>query len=127
MAVNNRIFIAFAVEDTRSRDFLVGQASNERCPFSFTDMSVKEPWDSEWKTKCRTKIKGCDGVIALISTNTWNADGQRWEIKCADEEGIPMIGVQIYKDRPGVVPPELGGYSVINWSWAGIAAFINRL
>ncbi len=24
-------------------------------------MSVKKPWDSAWKTNCRTKIKGCVG------------------------------------------------------------------
>ncbi len=56
-----RIFSSFAIEDRNLRDFLVGQARNERAPFEFTDMSVKEPWSSSWKTNCRTRIKGCDG------------------------------------------------------------------
>jgi len=68
--VAKRIFISFAVEDTKARDFLVGQARNAASPFELVDMSVKEPWDSAWKTKCRTKIKGCDGVIALLSKKT---------------------------------------------------------
>ena len=55
-----RIFISFAVEDVRSRDFLVQQAKNDRSPFEFVDMSVKEPWDDSWKARCRTRIKGCD-------------------------------------------------------------------
>jgi len=42
-------------------------------------MSVKEPWDEKWKTNCRTKIKGRNGVIALISKNTAKADGAKWE------------------------------------------------
>ena len=71
MAKNKRIFIAFAVEDKFARDNLVYQAKRQpNTPFDFTDMSVKEPWDSMWKTNCRAKIKGCDGVIAFISRNT---------------------------------------------------------
>jgi len=70
-----RVFISFAKEDSTARDLLVGQARNENSPFEFFDMSVKEPWSTQWKTKCRNKIKGCDGVIALISKRTWNADG----------------------------------------------------
>jgi hypothetical protein len=122
-----RIFISFAIEDETSRDFLVGQARNERSPFEFVDMSVKEPWSEAWKTQCRTKIKGCDGVIALISKKTMNAEGARWEMKCAKEEDVPMLGVHIYKDDKGAIPPELSGYKVIEWTWNGIAAFINSL
>ncbi|MFR7764720.1 MAG: hypothetical protein ACLU05_04810 [Anaerococcus obesiensis] len=42
-------------------------------------MSVKQPWTSSWKTNCRTKIRSCDGMIAIITSNTKNADGQLWE------------------------------------------------
>lgn len=122
-----RIFISFAVEDNWARDYLVGQAKNERSPFEFVDMSVKEPWDNQWKTRCRTKIKGCDGVIALLSKKTWNADGARWEIKCAIEEGIPIIGVHIHKDDKGQIPPEMRGRRVIEWTWDGIKAFLDSL
>jgi len=122
-----RIFISFAVEDVRSRDFLVQHARDKRSSFEFVDMSVKEPWDNAWKTKCRIRIKGCDGVIALISKKTWNADGAKWEMKCASEEGIPMIGVHIYKDEKGAIPSELNGYRVIEWTWDGIATFIDSL
>jgi len=124
---NKRVFISFAIEDEYARDFLVGQARNVNSPFDFVDMSVKEPWSDSWKTQCRTRIKGCNGVIALISKNTMKADGARWEMKCANEEGIPMLGVHIQKDDKGTLPPELTGYSVIEWSWNGIDVFINGL
>jgi len=128
MATKNRIFISFAIEDAFYRDGLVNQARDERSPFEFTDMSVKEPWDEQWKIRCRSKIRGCDGVIALISKNTENATGARWEIKCAGEEKIPMIGVHIFKEwDKRYTPPELAGYSVIDWTWPGIARFINGL
>ena len=128
MAKNNRIFISFAIEDVFYRNGLVNQAKDERTPFEFVDMSVKEPWEDSWKTRCRTKIKGCDGVIALISTNTETASGARWEIKCAAAEDIPIIGVHIYKDwTKRYTPPELSGHQTIDWSWDGISSFINGL
>ena len=61
----NNIFISFAIEDEISRDHLVKQAKLEKSPFSFVDMSVKEPWNNdEWKRKCRTKIKRWPGSCA---------------------------------------------------------------
>lgn len=128
MARNNRIFISFAIEDVFYRDRLRGQAADERSPFEFIDMSVKEPWENSWKTRCRSKIKGCDGVIALISLNTEKASGARWEIECAAEENIPMIGAHIHRERgKRYTPPELSGYQVIDWTWEGLAKFINGL
>ncbi len=125
--MSKRVFISFAIEDETARDFLVGQARNKNSPFEFTDMSVKEPWDTDWKKRCRSRIKGCDGVVALISKNTDKATGARWEMRCADEEDVPMLGVHIYKDNKGTVPSELAGYKVIEWNWESIAAFINGL
>ncbi len=127
MAAKNRIFIAFAIEDKWARDYLVGQARNDKSPFDFVDMSVKEPWKEDWKKNCRTKIKSCDGVIAIISKNSPNASGQRWEMSCAIEEKIPMIGIRATADDTTPPPPEFGGKKIIPWTWKDIAAFINAL
>ncbi len=127
MATKNRIFISFAIDDARYRTMLVGQAKHEDSPFEFVDMSVKEPWNEKWKTQCRSRIKGCDGVIALLSKNTAEADGQLWEMKCANEERVPMIGVYVDKDKKPPIPEALKGKKVIEWTWDGIAAFIDGL
>ncbi len=128
MASKNRIFISFAVEDKTLRDFLVGQARNDKSPFEFVDMSVKQPWDSAWKTNCRTKIKGCDGLIAIVTKSTKNADGQLWEIQCAKEEGVPIRGVYGYgDDKPATLPAELEGVRVMNWTWDNIKNWIDSL
>jgi len=119
-------FYYFAIEDAFYRNGLVNHAKDERTPFEFVDMSVKQSWEDSWKTRCRTKIKGCDGVIALISKNTMNASGARWEIKCADEESIPMIGIHIHKTDRGTIP-ELAGYKVVDWTWDNITSFLNSL
>lgn len=123
-----RIFISFAVEDSNLRDMLVGQARNANSPFEFVDMSVKEPWSDSWKTRCRTKIKGCDGVIVIITKNSMKADGERWEIKCASEEGVQCLGIWGNDNHSGVtVPPELPSYKVKDWKWSNISSWINNL
>jgi hypothetical protein len=128
MATKHRIFVSFAMEDKTYRDFLVGQAKNEKSPFEFVNMSVLEPWDSQWKSNCRTRIKGCDGMIALLSKNTAKAAGALWEVTCAKEENIPIIGLYCTTDnRPTSLPTEFTGVRVFGWTWANIAAFINKL
>ncbi|MBV2196692.1 MAG: TIR domain-containing protein [Flavobacterium sp.] len=126
--VKKRIFISFAYEDEQYRNHLVAQAKNERSPFSFVDMSVKQPWDEKtWKQKCRAKIKSCNGMIVLLSKNTWHSGGARWEIKCAKEEGIPVIGMHIKKNDQGAIPPELKGKKIITWSWDNLANVIKKI
>ncbi len=125
---NKRVFISFAIEDKTLRDFLVGQARNEKSPFEFVDMSVKQPWDSQWKTNCRTKIKGCDGVLIIVTKNTKNATGQLWEINCAKDEGISRRGIWGHpEDKPSSLPSELNNVQVVNWTWSNIANWINSL
>ena len=126
--MSKRIFISFAVEDRELRDLLVGQARNENSPFEFTDMSVKKPWDSEWKTNCRKRIKGCDGLLAIVTSNTKKATGQLWEIQCAKDEGVPRRGIWGYTDdRPGTLPSELDGVRIVNWTWENISNWIDSL
>ena len=126
MATVKRVFIAFAVEDKKYRDFLVGHARHPKSPFEFIDMSVKEPWDEQWKTRCRSRVKGCDGVIALISKNTAAASGELWEIKCAYEEIVPTMLMWINDERPAV--PSLIKDKRINiWSWDNLESFIDKL
>jgi hypothetical protein len=128
MAKRKSVFIAFAIEDKFARDNLVYQAEHQdNTPFDFTDMSVQKPWESQWKTNCRAKIKSCDGVIAFISRNTPKAEGACWEIKCAKEEGIPIKGFWVYKDDPCCKPDELGTTSVVYWTWENITNFIDSL
>lgn len=117
------IFIAFAIEDERQRDFLKGQSLHPRSPYEFIDMSVKEPYQSEWKEKVRTRIKRSHGVIVLVSKNSLTSTGQKWEIQCAKEEGKPIRGIWAYSsDRTN-----LSGVPTYPWTDANIAGFIDSL
>lgn len=122
-----RVFISFAIEDKQYRDFLVEQARKSKSPFEFIDMSAKKPWkQSEWQKRCRTKIKRCDGVIVLLSKKTFHASGVRWEMKCANEEEIKMVGMHIKRKDKGAIPPELKGKRIIEWNWEDLAEEIDR-
>lgn len=123
MADKKTIFIAFAMEDKKSRDFLKGQSLNTKSPFEFIDMSVKEPYESEWKKKVRTRILRSDGVIALVSKNSLKSSGQKWEIQCAKEEKVPLRGIWAYKDDR----TNLEGVNTKVWTWDNITDFIDSL
>jgi hypothetical protein len=82
MADKKVVFVAFAIEDERQRDFLKGQSLHTRSPFEYIDMSVKEAYEKDWKDRVRTRIRRSDGVIALVSKSSVSSTGQKWEIQC---------------------------------------------
>lgn len=124
---NKRVFVAFAIEDEVTKNLFTGQAKNKNVPYDFVDMSVKEPWDEKWKTNCRTKIKGCDGFISLVSKNTKNAAGELWEIDCAKEEKIKMLGIYIKEATYADKPDNLYGVTCKEWTWENVKEFIESL
>jgi hypothetical protein len=117
------VFVAFAIEDERQRDFLKGQSLHSRAPYEFVDMSVKEPYDSNWKDRVRTRIRRSHGVIVLVSKSSLTSSGQKWEIRCAKEEGKPVRGIWAYKDDR----TQISGISTVVWSDANISSFIDSL
>jgi hypothetical protein len=123
MADKKVIFVAFAIEDERQRDFLKGQSLNTDSPFEYIDMSVKEAYDSDWKERVRTRIRRSDGVIVLVSKNSLTSSGQKWEVQCAKEEKNKILGIWAYRDdRTNLV-----GVRTVVWSWDAIKNFINSL
>jgi len=123
MADKKVIFVAFAIEDERQRDFLKGQSLNTNSPFEYVDMSVKEAYDTNWKDRVRTRIKRSDGVIVLVSKNSLDSSGQKWEIQCAREEKTKVLGIWAYKDdRTNII-----GVNTVVWTWPAITTFIDSL
>lgn len=123
MADKKVVFIAFAIEDERQRDFLKGQSLSPRAPYEFIDMSVKEPYDKDWKDRVRTRIKRSNGVIALVSKNSLTSSGQKWEIQCAREEKKPVRGIWAYSDDR----TNIEGVATYVWGDKNISDFIDSL
>ncbi|MGW1362928.1 TIR domain-containing protein [Streptomyces chartreusis] len=123
MAEKKVVFVAFAIEDERQRDFLKGQSLHPRAPYDFIDMSVKQPYDSNWKDRVRTRIRRSHGVIVLVSKNSLTSTGQKWEIQCAREESKPIRGIWAYSNDRTVI----AGLSTVTWTDANINSFIDSL
>lgn len=123
MADKKVIFVAFAIEDEGQRNLLKGQSLNTDSPFEYIDMSVKDAYTEDWKAKVRTRIRRSDGVIALISKDSLQSSGQKWEIACAKEEGVSILAIWAYTSDSTVLP----GVSAKAWNWKTIADFIDGL
>lgn len=123
MADKKVVFIAFAIEDVKQRDLLKGQSLNTKSPFEYVDMSVKQPYDKEWKDKVRARIRRSDGVIVLVSRNSLTSTGQKWEIECAKEERKKIRGIWAYTDDRTDLP----GVNTKVWTWDNIKDFIDSL
>jgi len=117
------VFVAFAIEDEAQRDLLKGQSLNTNSPFEYVDLSVKEAYVSDWNEKVRTRIRRCDGVIALVSKNSLTSTGQKWELSCAKEEKKSVRGIRAYSDDK----TELDGVYTVAWTWDNIRHFIDSL
>lgn len=123
MADKKVVFVAFAIEDESIRNMIKGQSLNTDSPFEYIDMSVKEAYDEKWKERVRTRIIRSDGVLVIVSKNSINSSGQKWEIQCAKEEKKKIRGIWAYKeDRT-----DLAGVNTMVWTWNNIASWINSL
>lgn len=117
------IFIAFAMEDERQRDFLKGQSLNTNSSFEYVDMSVKEPYDSNWKKHVETRIKKSDGVVVLVSKNSLKSSGQKWEILCSKKNNKKILGIWAYADDR----TNIDGVYTKTWNWENISNFIDNI
>ena len=86
-------------------------------------MSVKEPYSTAWKEKVHTRIKRSHGVIVLVSKNSLDSSGQKWEIECAKAEGKPILGIWAYSDDR----TKIQGVNTEVWSDANISSFIDSI
>ena len=123
MANKKVIFVAFSMKDEKQRDLLRGQSLYVKSTFEYVDMSVKEPYDTDWKARVRTRIKRSNGVIVLASKNSLTSTGQKWEIQCAQEEKKRIIGIWAYTtDQTNII-----GVNTKVWTWPNITNFIDNL
>lgn len=115
-----RAFISFEMEDKYARDFLVQQAKSKDNRIEFVDYSVKDPWDTSWKTNCRERIARTKGTIVLIGPTTHTSEAVIWEIAETTRQRHHIFGIQVNRDRTFVAPSGLASNNVIRWDFAQI-------
>jgi hypothetical protein len=120
-----RAFISFEMEDRWARDFLSQHAKDKNNDIEFSDYSVKDPFDSKWKTECAKRIGLTKGTIVLVGATTYKSDAVLWEIAETNRQGNHIFGIQISHDKTHPVPAGLPAGNVIRWDFDQIAKWLN--
>lgn len=119
-----RAFISFEMEDRWARDFLAQHAKDGKNDIAFFDYSVKDPFDSKWKTECAKRIALTKGTIVLVGETTWLSDAVLWEISETIRQEHYIFGIQINSDKTHLVPKGLPAANVIRWDFDQIAKWL---
>lgn len=113
------------MEDKWARDFLVEQAKDKDTEIEFYDYSVKDPFDSKWKTQCKEKIAKTKGTIVLIGATTHKSDAVLWEIAETVRQEHYLFGIQINRDETHRIPAGLPKKNVIRWDFRQITDWLS--
>jgi len=119
-----RAFISFEMEDNWARGFLAQHAKDKNTDIDFYDYSVKDPFESEWKTECRKRIAITKGTIVLVGPTTWKSEAVLWEIAETIRQNHYMFGIQIHRDKTHTIPDGLPRKNVIRWDFDQIVAWL---
>ncbi|HPF40180.1 MAG TPA: TIR domain-containing protein [Phycisphaerae bacterium] len=124
MTTAPRAFISFEMEDRWARDFLSQHAKDRKNDIEFLDYSVKEPFDSSWKTQCAARIGRTKGTIVLVGPTTYLSDAVIWEIQETLRQGHYIFGIQIHKEKHHPIPNGLARNNVIRWDFDQIVTWL---
>ena len=119
-----RAFISFEMEDRWARDFLVQHSKDNANDVDFYDYSVKDPFDSRWKTECAKRIALTKGTIVLVGPTTSKSEAVLWEIAETNRQGRALFGIQINHDNTHPIPAGLPASHVIRWDFTQIAKWL---
>jgi len=111
------VFISFDVDDEGQVALLRTQAKDDRFPFDFRDYSVKEPFDSKWKSEVKNLLSLTSKVVVMIGPNTAKSEAVNWEIDEAHRQNKKVIGVRIYRHEDHDIPPAMKTHHdhIMNW------------
>jgi hypothetical protein len=119
-----RAFISFEMEDKWARDFFVQHAKDKKNDIEFYDYSVKDPFDSKWKTECAKRIGLTKGTIVLVGPTTSKSEAVLWEIAETTRQGHYIFGIQINRDKTHPIPTGLPSKNVIRWDFEQIVSWL---
>ncbi|GAA1758855.1 TIR domain-containing protein [Kocuria aegyptia] len=120
------VFLAYAEQDEPYRDLFTTQWARSGDQARFLDSPTGAACSEQWKKDVRERIRGCDGVIALIGGATPDSAVARWQIRCAVAEGKPLMGLWVEGNHQGK-PAEMGPARCESWTWENIGDFLDRL
>lgn len=111
--VRPRLFISYCFSD-RDKVALMRQ-QRKRGSMDFVDYSVKEPYDSRWKSGVKYRIKISDAIQINIGPGTADSRSIKYEYDQARKRKKPVYGVMV---KPGSRVPDYmvrDGCRIVSW------------
>lgn len=127
MATKKRVFISFDYDhDEGAKIMLAGQAKTPDSPFDFTDASIKEHLNGDWKEKVRRRMDNIDVVVVLCGEHTDKASGVATELTIAQEKGKSYFHLAAYQDKLCTKPTSAkSNDKVYKWTWDNLKTLID--
>lgn len=96
---------------------LTHQAKDDRFKFSFRDYSVKEPFDKNWESQMRERLRLVSAVIVAVGAKTHESGAVGKEIRAAYDQSKTVLCVRLYRGKKHKIPPAIRpGTEVVNWN-----------
>lgn len=121
-----RVFVSFDYDnDEGAKTMLAGQAKLPDSPFDFTDASVKDHLQGDWKEKVRRRMDNIDVVIVLCGEQTHTAAGVAVELTIAQDKSKAYFHLAAYSDKTCTKPTSSkASDKVYKWTWDNLKALI---
>jgi hypothetical protein len=125
-----RGFVSFDIDHNENeKNLFVGQAKNDRTPFSFNDWSSKSALpQNQWEKIIYEKIGKCNFLVALVGKSMSTATGVAREISFASSQSVPVFGVYVGgASSSSTLPSGLQRNRTIDWDWKAIASAVEQV
>lgn len=127
---NKKIYVGSAESDIRYREMLVNGRHRwelySKPSIDFSTFDRKKMELSQCKPIVEKKIKRADGIMIIVSDKTSSDPLTLWEIDYSVAHKIPIVGVDVKRISPELIPDGLKG-KTIRFGWEWFAEFFNSL
>ncbi len=123
-----RLFVACAPQDAKFSELIGAKARADRLPLVLAGFGEGRVDEIGWQLECRRRIRSARALVVLISPHTSGSPRALWQVRCARELGLPVVGITVsFEDEiEGGRGEVVGMESIVGWKWKTIAAMLMR-
>jgi hypothetical protein len=118
------VFIACAPPDIKYAELIMARTRSDQLPLRLAMFGEGRFTDADWQLECRRRITSASAVLVLMSCHTRRSPRALWQMRCARDHGVPVVGLTVMPidegPEPGDAPVE--AQTLIGWRWKTIVA-----
>lgn len=125
----SRVFLVCAPQDLKYAELIAAKARGDRMPLAFDSFGDGRPSELSWQLECRRRIRSARTAVVLVSPHTSSSARAMWQVRCARQEGVPVLGITLaFDDTAGPAQgASVDADALVKWKWKAIAATLTRL